>query len=331
MCADTFSLGPQPSYLFIFCIFVGIELLYMMKKFLLLLCVAALAACSSPKGKVLFVGIDGLASWCLETALDSIPDRIPNFVRLRDEGLWTLDKRAVYQTSSAINWASILMGVPTEMHGYRKWNSDSSAFTPYAVSAHGMPPTVFTLLQEQQPEARSVCIYDWNGIAPLIDTLAVTEHQFVEYRPDSLSSIDYTKQFGVPVIEKGMPDLFFFYLVDVDETGHKYGWGSPEYYAALVRADEAVGLLLDALAASPDAKGTAVVLTSDHGGKPDRKHGTYDIRDFRTPLFIRDGGCGRGEISSFVMQYDVAALLAHLLGLEIPAEWRGRVCKEIER
>ena len=126
-----------------------------------------------------------------------------------------------------------------------------------------------------------------------------------------------------------MPDLFFFYIVDVDETGHKYGWGSPEYYASLVRADEAVGLLLDALAASPDSKGTAVVLTSDHGGKPDGKHGTYDIRDFRTPLFIRDGR-GKGEISSFMMQYDVASVLAQFLDLEIPAEWRGRVCKELQ-
>ena len=127
----------------------------------------------------------------------------------------------------------------------------------------------------------------------------------------------------MPVIEKGMPDMLFFYIVDVDETGHKYGWGSPEYYASLVRADEAVGLLLDALEASPEAKGTTVVLTSDHGGKPDRKHGAYDIRDFRTPLFIRDGE-RKGEISSFMMQYDVTSVLAQFLGLEIPAEWRGR-------
>lgn len=302
-----------------------------MKKLLLPLCLALFAACSAPHGKVLFIGIDGLASWCLETALDSIPDQIPNLSRLRDEGCWTMEKRAVYQTSSAINWSSIFMGVPTEMHGYRKWNSDSAAFRPYAVSAHGMPPTIFTILQEQRPDARSVCVYDWKGIAPLIDTLAVTEHQYVAYRPDSLSSVNYAREYGAPLIEKGMPELLFFYFVDVDETGHKYGWGSQEYYDALVRVDQAVGILLDALEASSDASSTTVVLTSDHGGKPDSKHGSYDLRDFRTPLFVRGPGYGRGEISSPMMQYDTAALLAQILGLETPPAWRGQVCKELKR
>ena len=278
-----------------------------------------IASCSVPQRKVLFIGVDGLASWCLETALDSIPESIPNIVRLRDEGLWTMDKRAEYKTSSAINWATLFMGVPQEMHGYSQWNSARPVFTPYALTEHGMPPTLFTLLRQQKPEARSVCVYDWTGIGPLIDTLSVSSFTCVAYAPDSLSSIDYTARYGVPVLKEGMPDLFFFYSVDVDETGHKYGWGSTEYYEAIVRFDKALGLLLGEV-----KPGTTVVLTSDHGGKPNKKHGNYDIRDFRTPLFVWDGGKTRGEIVFNVMQYDLTAYIAGLLGLKLPAEWRGR-------
>lgn len=295
-----------------------------MKKLIIALCILAITACTKPTGKVLFIGVDGLASWCLETALDSIPDQIPNIKGLMDQGRWTLEKRAVYKTASAINWATIFMGVPVEMHGYNKWNSAQPAFTAYEMTEHGMPPTLFSLLKEQRPEAESVCIYDWDGIAPLLDTLSVSKYQYVEYQPDSLSSIDYVKQYGVPVIEAGMPDIFFFYILDPDEVGHKYAWGSPEYYEAMARCDKAIGLLLDALKASPDYASTNIVLTADHGGKPDKKHGSYDLKDFRTPLFICGPGVKPGKVSSFVLQYDTTATLAELLGLKTPAEWRGR-------
>jgi len=297
-----------------------------MKKAISLLCAAAvLAACNKPAGKILFIGVDGLASWCLETALDSIPDQIPNIVRLMDEGRWTLDKRAEYKTASAINWATIFMGVPVEMHGYNKWNSARPAFAPYALSEHGMPPTLFTILQEQRPQARSVCVYDWDGIGPVIDTLAVTHHLYVDESLEEESPEEYVRQYGVPVIEAGMPDFFLFYFVGVDESGHRNGWGSPEYYDMLARTDKAVGLLLETLAESPDAENTTVILTSDHGGKPDRNHGTYDIRDFRTPLFIRENGQKAGKIPGCIMQYDITAHMARLLGLKTPSEWRGKL------
>ena len=295
----------------------------MKKPILLLLCLALAAACAKPSGKVLFIGVDGLASWCLETALDSIPEQIPHLKQLMDEGRWTLEKRAVYKTSSAINWATIFMGVPTEMHGYRKWNSTAPDFTPYAVSDHGMPPTLFTLLKEQRPDARAVCICDWDGIGAVTDTLAMDEYRCVPYVPEQLSSPEYAREYGAPVIAAGMPDFFFFYFVDLDETGHKYGWGSAEYYECLARLDQAVGILLDTLSGSADEGNTTVVLTADHGGKPDGKHGTYDLRDFRTPLVIWGPGQKGGEIPGVHMQVDASATLVRLLGLRQPAQWRG--------
>lgn len=45
----------------------------------IILAVAFMASCKQVKPsprKVLFVGVDGLASWCLEKAIDSISDRL---------------------------------------------------------------------------------------------------------------------------------------------------------------------------------------------------------------------------------------------------------------
>ena len=78
-----------------------------MKKIWILLLASALSvACTgiNPR-KVLFFGVDGLASWCVKKAINSIPDRIPNLIKLMEESDWTLEKRSVVPTSSAINWA----------------------------------------------------------------------------------------------------------------------------------------------------------------------------------------------------------------------------------
>ena len=115
-----------------------------------------------------------------------------------------------------------------------------------------------------------------------------------------------------------------FYFVDVDETGHKYAWGSPEYYDSMARMDEALGLMLEALERTGQKENTVIVFTSDHGGKKDKTHGTYYFEDVMTPLLVSGPGDQAGQISSPIMQYDVAAITAKALGLTIPEEWRGR-------
>ena len=282
------------------------------------------AACSSPRPRtehVLIIGVDGLSSWCLEKALDSIPEQIPNISGIWEYSARTLEKRSVGPTASAINWASIFMGVPTEMHGYVAWNSPEPYFKPYRQGPNGMPETIFTLLRAQRPKAVSAAIYDWDGIGCVIDTSAITRYTFV---PAPHPVDEYAEKEGVPVIKELKPELMLFYFDSVDAAGHTYGWGSPEYYDSIVQVDKAIGKLFDALAEAGIDSKTTVILISDHGGKPDRGHGTYDIRDVMAPLAIDGAPVRKGyDIQGPVMQYDVTAMIASLLGLQIPADWRG--------
>ena len=93
---------------------------------------------------VVLIGLDGWGSFCWENA------EMPTVKALMDEGSWTLNKRSVLKSASAINWASMLNGVPTEMHGFTKWNSNAPVF---AQPTEERIPSIFTILRQQKPES----------------------------------------------------------------------------------------------------------------------------------------------------------------------------------
>ncbi len=146
----------------------------LMKRFLLLI-LAALALCSActdkdkegPKaGHVIFIGVDGVSTPAFKDP--KLLDGLPNLKMMMNEGSYTLEKRSVMPSASAINWASIFNGLPTEQHGFGHWNTVKPEIPPVLDNGRGMPPTIYTLLREQRPDAETGCVYDWDGIGPLI-------------------------------------------------------------------------------------------------------------------------------------------------------------------
>ena len=97
-----------------------------MKKFFILLtalCLVANVEADAAKKKakhVVMIGIDG---WAAEAVRMAPVSDLPNIHYLMDNGSWTLAKRSVMPSASAINWTSMFNGLPTEMHGFDKWNS----------------------------------------------------------------------------------------------------------------------------------------------------------------------------------------------------------------
>ena len=79
-------------------------------------CLLPSCSCGSenePKAKHVFlIGLDGWGSYSVKDA------DMPNVKALMEDGCYTLQKRAVLPSKSAVNWASMFMGVPTEVHGY---------------------------------------------------------------------------------------------------------------------------------------------------------------------------------------------------------------------
>ncbi len=101
------------------------------------------------------------------------------------------------------------------------------------------------------------------------------------------------------------------------------------YYARVEWTDQQIGMVLDALKASPFADNTVVIYTSDHGENMGEhglwwKNCMYDTAA-RVPLIVswparwkggqhRDGACGA---------LDIVQTIAGLAGAKTPADWSG--------
>lgn len=78
---------------------------------------------------------------------------------------------------------------------------------------------------------------------------------------------DYATQTFLSLIDKHrrMPDLMALHLTDCDSARHHHGTFSPEVQEALVRLDERVGRVMQALEEEDALRDTVVAVVSDHG------------------------------------------------------------------
>ena len=269
---------------------------------------------------IVFVGLDGWGAYTMPKA------DMPQVKALMDRGAWTLKKRSVLPSSSAINWASIFMGVGTEGHGYTQWGSRSPEIPSIALSKNGIFPTIFTILREQKPEAETGLIYEWPGIAFLTDTLSISFHKNVPVGKDNDSS-PITAE-AVRYIKEAKPLLLAVTYDNPDHVGHTAGHDTPEIYEIMTYLDQQIGQLIQATKDAGIYDETVFIISSDHGGI-DKGHGGITLREMETPLVMAGPGISNtGRLKSAVMQTDIAPTIAALLRLSVPQAWTGRPISE---
>lgn len=269
---------------------------------------------------IVFVGLDGWGAYTMPKA------DMPQVKALMDRGAWTLKKRSVLPSSSAINWASIFMGVGTEGHGYTQWGSRSPEIPSIALSKNGIFPTIFTILREQKPEAETGLIYEWPGIAFLTDTLSISFHKNVPVGKDNDSS-PITAE-AVRYLKEAKPLLLAVTYDNPDHVGHTAGHDTPEIYEIMTYLDQQIGQLIQATKDAGIYDETVFIISSDHGGI-DKGHGGITLREMETPLVMAGPGISNtGRLKSAVMQTDIAPTIAALLRLSVPQAWTGRPISE---
>ena len=255
---------------------------------------------------VVLIGIDGWGAFSLKEAHD-----IPNIRYLMTNGCYTLKARAVLPSASAVNWASMFMGAPTEMHGYTQWNSRTPEIPSACVGKLGIYPTIFEIIRENLPQAETGCFYEWDGIAPLVGTKSIS---YVRQGANNQASA---------YIREKKPTFVAVCFDGVDHAGHMKGYGSPEYYAALTQVDRQIGAIRQAISAAGMAEKTVIIVTADHGGR-EKGHGGKTLQELEIPFVIWGANIKRGAIITDAMvQYDCAATIAELLGLKRSQCWRG--------
>jgi predicted AlkP superfamily pyrophosphatase or phosphodiesterase len=293
--------------------------------FFIILCFAlsfTIQAQHQPLAKhVILIGLDGWSSYGFENSHD-----IPNILNLKEGGSYYMHKRSVIPSHCAINRASIFMGIGPEMHGYTQSQSQVPEVPSIITNENGIFPTIFSVIREQCPEAETGCTFDWIGIKYLIDTLSIS---YVKYFSAGAGNVEQSCDSIVRYIIEKKPVFLAPCFDGIDAAGHSSGWYTTAYYNYVARIDQCIGRIIQALIDAGIYDETIIIVTGDHGGH-NKTHGTTDIRDMETPLIFFGKNVRPGyQIQEPVVQYDIAATVAYILGLETPSAWRGKPTIEI--
>ena len=271
---------------------------------------------ASPRAKhVILIGLDGWGAYSVSKA------EMPNVKKLMDDGSYTLKKRSVLPSSSAVNWASMFMGAGPELHGYTEWYSKTPELPSREVNKNGIFPTVFSLLHESDPKVEIGCIYEWETIRCLVDTFALNYDKHVS---EAESNPAAAAQYAADYIKKAHPNLLAVIIDNPDHVGHAAGHDTPEYYAMLKELDKYVGQIVNAVKEAGMLDETIFIVTADHGGI-NKGHGGKTMEEMETAFIISGINIKKGhEITESMMQFDVASTIAHIFKLEQPQVWIGR-------
>jgi predicted AlkP superfamily pyrophosphatase or phosphodiesterase len=251
---------------------------------------------------------------------------MPNVKKLAQEGACTFKKRSVLPSSSAVNWASMFMGAGPELHGYTEWGSKTPELPSRVTGKNNIFPTIFQLLREKEPHAETGCIYDWDGIKYLVDTLSLRYH---EQSPDYKVAPEGLCNMAVRYITEKKPVLAAIIFDEPDHTGHQDGHDTPGYYATLTRLDGYIGKIIEAVKKAGMYDETIFIVTADHGGI-NKGHGGKTMLEMETPFIVSGKNIKKGVVfDESMMQFDVASTIAYIFDLPQPQVWIGRPVTQI--
>ncbi len=283
-----------------------------------LCCTTAAGAIEAPR--VLVIGVDGLGPIGIEQA------ETPHLDALIAAGAHSFTARGVMPTSSAPNWASMIMGAGPEQHGIianPPWFPRQARFDPVTKGVDSrLFPSMFTVLREQRPESVLAVIHDWDGFFTLLDRKAL------DVLINGDGEEDTARQ-AVRVLEEQRPDLTFVHLDNVDHALHGKGYATPEYFAEVEKADRLIGEILGALERAGIRDECLILVTSDHGGNG-TSHGGNTNAEITIPWIIQGPGIRAGADLNAVPinTFDTAATILEIFGVAAPRAWIGRPVHE---
>lgn len=283
--------------------------------------IAATAGAASPKAKhVIYIGLDGWGAYSVSKA------DMPAVKELMEKGCYTLKKRTVLPSSSAVNWASMFMGAGPELHGYTEWGSQTPELPSRVILKHNIFPTIFQIYRDANPDAEIGVLSEWGGIQFLVDTLSTSHHAVA---PDYNKYPTALCEMAEKYIKEKKPTLAAVVFDNPDHVGHVIGHDTPEYYAKLHEIDGYIARIVKAVEEAGMLDETIFIITSDHGGI-NKGHGGKTMLEMETPFIIAGKGIRQGgEFQESMVQYDVAATIAYIFGLQQPQVWTGRPMTQV--
>jgi hypothetical protein len=236
--------------------------------------------------------------------------------RLQLEGAWAPVARTASKSSTLPSHASMVSGVDFQRHGL--------GFNSYRPERGNIQyPTIFSAAQKAR--LTTALFVGKRKLEHLLDPGSQVRFAVGGVRCSRVTKL------AVPYLQSAEPGVVFLHFSDPDNAGHQFGWMSPEYMAAVKRADHCVGQSVEALKAHPGWERMLLVLTSDHGGHG-HDHSAPIPPDTHIPWIAWGGAAAKAtRVRRLVSTTDTAATILYALGLPMPADIEGKPVLEALR
>ncbi len=272
--------------------------------------------------RVLLIALDGICTAGFEQA------KTPTLDTLLRQGVLSMGTRVVMPSVTLPNWTSHLTGSGPEQHGVtdNNWTLDKHKLPSVVKDKDGYYPSVFTVLKENKPQAKTAFYYNWKPLVYPYNRRYLDEVSFLE---NDAYVENYEKAFHFMAANRNTPTLVFLYTVHTDHAGHKYKWMSPEYISSIEEADREIGKLLNRMKAENLYDDTHFMFLTDHGGI-EHGHGGLSTDEMIVPWGIVGPEIEKGiQMEEPNNTVNTATVILQLFGIDKPLSWIGEAPKSI--
>ncbi|HUR21734.1 MAG TPA: alkaline phosphatase family protein [Vicinamibacterales bacterium] len=271
---------------------------------------------------VVQMSLDGMAAVHLQFYVTNAPGQFPNFVRLINEGAWTMNARCDADYSETVpNHSTMFMARPvlqpagapdTTHHGY--FNNFPTAFDTFHNSGNTNVAYKASMMDVAHDYGRSTALYtgktrldicdrSYNATNGALDLIGTDNGRdkidFSAVADISGTAISNEVNTLLGDLTNAAPKAYsFIHIAEPDLTGHSSGWGSANWSNAVRNVDREIGRILNAIDANPVLSNqTALIVTADHGGGGvtiNAHTEAYHITNYTIPFFVRAPGIPPG-------------------------------------
>lgn len=252
--------------------------------------VAAATPNASPP-KLLLVSIDGLRADMLDRGIS------PNLSRIADSGVRARWMTPSYPALTFPNHYTLVTGLRPDHHGIIHNSMEEVGLGSFRLNRReavtdarwwgGEPIWVGA----EKAGVRTATL-SWPGSEAAIQGVRPSQWRVFDSQVTLPDRVDQVLGW-LGQSDPQVPRLVTLYMEQVDHAGHDHGPESPEYAAAIVEVDTAIGRLLDGLQARGLADDTNIVVVSDHGMASVPAGQVIATEDMVDPAIARDVTVGQ--------------------------------------
>lgn len=250
--------------------------------------------------KVLMILVDGMRPDAIE--------EIPAAQDMIRRSTSSMKARTVMPSVTLPCHMSLFHSVEPSRHG-----TTTNTYAPQVRPIRGLCEVL------SQNGKRCAFFFDWEQLRDLTRPGTLDVSCFVKGESHGYTEADHMMtDAAITCLAGEAPDFAFLYLGNPDEVGHRFGWMSEQYLAAVRGAWDEIQRVLHDL-----PKDCAVIILADHGGH-DRIHGTEEAADMTIPVMLCGDPFPAGTQLQNVSILDIAPTVAELLGTAPDREWEGK-------